>query len=1004
MQTPCKRAASNGILDRGSTAKRPRTSHGSVSSKFYNNVTAWTAALPLAPCSSKSWMTLESDAVRCLACPGFVLRSPVTLQLCNLRRHHDSTSHRQSVARFLVTSTDADVLAAPEKEEFESVLRHSLDMGTVRAVKTESTVGTWHKRRRMEWCMAEGKRSLDREFMRTATVASLLQDARQGTLLLRLVAADARLNTRSVILGLRQFYGSTAADICKTVQAVITEFCTANVRLPPRRAGAQPPTPTLDRELCAHLCSIIELFAADGASDEQVAGRDLQAPLDGMPAPLPNLRVLIRDKAHSTRHLLKRPWTADHVLRDTVEKLIFQKRTVVRLIQFSHIFKSWFMANQQSVAATNVHDGQDGQGGRVVRDFSWAPQRFDSRSKPLIRFCLKFDAVVLTAMQIATKRAGKSEGQVAAEFLGHISVERMILLGMMADASDEGLRFTRFCDTETMDVSQITHEVGSFLNRITTLFVDGRCLQTGFTKLMLQLVKKVRIVWVNHAPRVVGVSGGAPQDLVGKCLARMACWVRLCIHILEAEFPHHELVQCFSVFNVASRTDATEGPDVTSEKLARLAHVIKVDPVALVNEYKDHLPTAERRAVLDKCDNLQAWKAALRDTQSRASVAANHPVRSLHPVLMRFAAYRASTSGVEQSFSHLQWLQSQKRSCSSEQAELDAMTLRLDLPKDEHASVIQRARQLWAQHYGAPRHGGVRCLVHRCSRSGSVGPDSQDSPQTEAALIRQRRRETSQLASTSCITLGTALAAAVRVGASVWDERHSKEAQLQQLRAKQRRVDSAALGLLLPTEVDAETRADMQAACQRRQANHDTRRRRQEAVKKVELGVKVVMTNLQVHFAPSLGDSPQWSIALGQHHARRCLDPARAQMWVVPNPCEVGILTRVAAALRGGVVATPEFFTTGGRSGACLAYHAAVPRRVWASNRFRHRHPGVITIIETVQTVKTDRAGKWQWIRTCSDFVARCRNKAPRHQLQAGIGLITLEDRAVAGGVPSYLF
>ena len=55
---------------------------------------------------------------------------------------------------------------------------------------------------------------------------------------------------------------------------------------------------------------------------------------------------------------------------------------------------------------------------------------------------------------------------------------------------------------------------------------------------------------------------------------------------------------------------------------------------------------------------------------------------------MRFAAYRASTRGVEQSFSHLQWLQSQKRSCSSEQAELDAMTLRLDLPKDEHASVI----------------------------------------------------------------------------------------------------------------------------------------------------------------------------------------------------------------------------------------------------------------------------------------------------------------------------
>ena len=124
-------------------------------------------------------------------------------------------------------------------------------------------------------------------------------------------------------------------------------------------------------------------------------------------------------------------------------------------------------------------------------------------------------------------------------------------------------------------------------------------------------------------------------------------------------------------------------------------------------------------------------------------------------------------------------------------------------------------------------------------------------------------------------------------------------------------------------------------------------------------------------------------------------------MWVAPNPCEVGVLTRVAATIMGCVIATPEFFTTGGRSGACLAYHAAVPRRIWASHRFRRRHPGVIKIIEAVQTVQAVRAGKWQWIQTCSDFVARCRNKAPRHQLQAGIGLITPEDRAVAEGVPS---
>ena len=71
------------------------------------------------------------------------------------------------------------------------------------------------------------------------------------------------------------------------------------------------------------------------------------------------------------------------------------------------------------------------------------------------------------------RRRGKAVGAAAAEFLAALSLENMLQVGMLADAADEGLRFTRFCDSEGMDLGSISGEVKDFASRISCLFTMG---------------------------------------------------------------------------------------------------------------------------------------------------------------------------------------------------------------------------------------------------------------------------------------------------------------------------------------------------------------------------------------------------------------------------------------------------------------------------------------------------------------------------------------------------
>ena len=205
----------------------------------------------------------------------------------------------------------------------------------------------------MAWCLFEALRDQERKFLATASCMSLAQDSRAGRLLTRWVASggsDRDLVVKSGVLQLHRGQAAGAVLLQLATRKGLKNFATLR-----RHGGAtlfMRVEPKLDRQLWAHLNAITEVFVADGAADEQMAGELLRpVALDGgeetqghpsLIRPLPNLKLVLMDRAHASRRLLQRTWDKDEYVNSMLNALIWNKQSLVRVLQNSDVAKELF--------------------------------------------------------------------------------------------------------------------------------------------------------------------------------------------------------------------------------------------------------------------------------------------------------------------------------------------------------------------------------------------------------------------------------------------------------------------------------------------------------------------------------------------------------------------------------------------------------------------------------------------------------------------------------------
>ena len=96
--------------------------------------------------------------------------------------------------------------------------------------------------------------------------------------------------------------------------------------------------------------------------------------------------------------------------------------------------------------------------------------------------------------------------------LAQLDEYMVLLLGMMADASDEVLTLVRFFDREAFAIEQMAERVQTFKHTLSALFLGGGCLRTGFTRLCLQHLQTQKL-FSDGAGSVRGVGGLTLVDL-----------------------------------------------------------------------------------------------------------------------------------------------------------------------------------------------------------------------------------------------------------------------------------------------------------------------------------------------------------------------------------------------------------------------------------------------------------------------------------------------------------
>ena len=399
-------------------------------------------------------------------------------------KHHRSNHHARSVLALVhqrgLAAAEDDGAPAPPVADFANLLQR------IRRNELEATSRSCRRKHTtMAWCLYEAHRDKERKFLAKAVCMSIAQDAstRGPLLLTRYVACGPSLERASGILRVadaKQISG--APDLAKSVLRGIRAMAT---KRRPHASMYNPARPAKRlKGFARHLASITEVFVADGASDEQLAGRMLvKGSARGMLADtLPNLRRVVRDKPHSARRLLQRTLPTDAFIGKLMTTLLWSRGSLARLVQHSPQFQEKFKRHQRRVSP----------GGKLVKDLSYAKQRFDSTARPLGRMVAHFEALLQTAMDIVRERGPSTkEHRSANQALELLDTEHMLQLGMVADACEVVVRFIRFLGKECFDISALPAHIETLVASATELFRNGGCLKhAGYTRQMLALIKR----------------------------------------------------------------------------------------------------------------------------------------------------------------------------------------------------------------------------------------------------------------------------------------------------------------------------------------------------------------------------------------------------------------------------------------------------------------------------------------------------------------------------------
>ena len=953
----------------------------------------WATALPLVPpdleCAAlglqngeNSWVVFRSNGeFGCAVCPNVTFHSQVT-QLAQLLRHHQSNRHLQRLRAHLgieLGPRGKPVAGAPPPDAFETVWDN---------VYGGDQPGSSERKKvaKLQQCLFKAMVLEESRFLQlSANCVTLFRDESNGRLVIRYMAASKDLERRCGVLGLCRLSGSDAFDITAATGKMLRRFCELG------EDGSE--------EAVRRVQSKIEAVCVDSASSETKSATLMKTPTNPDEQPLaPNLKAILRDRAHASRRMTCRPWKCDEYLALVADTIVMSRSSIVQRIQHSVQLLRRFETNVQSLDSCRF---------KKVTCLKAAKHRYESWAAPMGRATLQIEALIKTAEEMSIIRSWAEDAEAFLDFVSVDGGEAILQMSMLADASDEALLVTRLFDDEMSDAATTENDLEEFQQRVSALFGEAAGCFTlrGFTQWAVEFLQAGPHMIKKRGVISGSVGGQLSPEVKARCIGRMSNWLRLCKLVISAEFPDFELVQSFCAFNLAvprRRHIAGEGQAASStleRRLQRIATTFGWDWLTLCDQFHDHIGIARKYFTEMRCSNAEAWTMALSKPRR------GHPDDVLRQALARYLAFGTSTTGVEHTFVMAKKELSHRQG-GGEDLDFKLLKLARDRPVPLRGPLGKRiigiAREIWAASFGFSRRGkrhshrGSMAMAEPSFRAVKQELRRRQTRDTVAAFLRHRRAAVGEAATSSFVGNAGGSAQLPKPEHEPellqgWTELHDKEAAFQQSKREKRKFEALAYGALLPDECSEEFKEaahkDALQTDRLASAAWRARQRRDNILQPVQpsqqdfRGKKV--------FVCHECKSDSLYACLVDMEVTTC--PTEADVIVVTSVLPKSMKKKVlwGAMLVGAYLVTPTFFTLGSCKAGVVKYNGAVRfwRRVMVSERFRELRPA---LTELLAAACTRPDSKWKIIVSMEEFNRVC-TKA-RRQRKGGQVMVLRSD------------
>lgn len=426
----------------------------------------------------------------------------------------------------------------------------------------------------------------------------------------------------------------------------------------------------------------IRVFTPDGAADEQLAGRLTSEDF-------PNMRVVLRCAAHAVNGALRAGWEAEPQAQKITKEVV---QEVAKYIRSSERF------------AKTV--GQKAADGMVaaLENFSFAPQRFGSRERPLSRFVVFAPAVMEALALEAESPTSPERRRWAVNILRQFSGELWCMIGMLADLSDDCTRFVRILDSRRLDPIQAAVAIEDMRQMLRREYVRGdmwRRTKKTYTARVMNMLSTTRVL--RFCGEFVVVTAPRQEETMN-CQARLANAARAIMAYLRSQFPEFGTQALFRCMQLSDE----EGKPNDLRRLLTILGWTSGRMGACVAEYVAAWPFARAAKEHGEMSDADIWAQIAMDPHLS--------VQHLRRFICVMLVFLVTETEAERSFS-LERIQSTKRPKMGRDSRFDGLKIMCDgLPFEELVDSEGRPRsnfwdamqEVYSKVYGTRVLGTVR--------------------------------------------------------------------------------------------------------------------------------------------------------------------------------------------------------------------------------------------------------------------------------------------------------